>query len=123
MHTTNWVHEGRNMATTAPAIEIPIHTDDHGTIRVGNTRVTLDIVIARFQQGNTPEQINQSFPTLKLGDIYAVISYYLQNQPEIDAYLLQQDAAAEQGRRDIEAGQPQMLDLEARLRERITKRD
>lgn len=36
---------------------IPLSEDEQETIRVGNTRVTLDIVIAAFQEGATPEEI------------------------------------------------------------------
>jgi uncharacterized protein (DUF433 family) len=105
-----------------PAIEIPIRTDEHGTIRIAKTRVTLDVVIARYQQGATPEQIRDSFPTLNLSDIYAVITYYLQHQTEVDAYLREQDEIAEQRRQDLESEHPELFDLETRLRERI-KRD
>ena len=98
-----------------PAVFVPISKDEHGTIRVANTRVTLDVVLARFQQGRTPEQIQQSFPTLKLADIYAVITYYLNNQEELDAYLHEQREEAEQLRREIEAKQPQAEQLRARL--------
>lgn len=107
----------------SPEIIVPIRTDQHGIIRIANTRVTLDVVVARYQQGETPEQINQGFPTLKLADIYAVISYYLNNKDEVDAYLRQQDEEAAQTRREIEAKRPDMFRLERQLRERASKRD
>jgi uncharacterized protein (DUF433 family) len=110
------------MALSAkPDLSVPIRTDEHGTIRVGNTRVTLDVVLARHQQGRTPEQIHESFPTLKLADIYAVISYYLNNRAEVDAYLGQQDKEAAQLRQEIEAKQPQTEPLRARLRTQIKR--
>ena len=117
------MRRGFEMESRGPAIEVPIHSDEHGTLRIANTRVALDIVIARFQQGATPEQINESFPSLKRGDIYAVISYYLQNQNEVDAYLRQQDDAAEQVRHELQATRPEMFEFEAQLRERANKRD
>ena len=100
---------------TLPAVVVPIRTDENGTIRVANTRVTLDVVLARFQQGRTPEQIQEGFPTLNLADIYAVITYYLNNQDEVNAYLHEQHEEAEQLRREIEAKQPQSQQLRAKL--------
>lgn len=111
------------MAIATPTISVPIRTDEHGAIRVGGTRVLLDLVIARFQQSRTPEQIQESFPTLKLVDVYAVITYYLNNQEEVDAYLRRREQEAEQIRRKIEAERPDVFDLETRLRERFAKRD
>jgi uncharacterized protein (DUF433 family) len=66
---------------------LPLQLDQHGIARVGGTRVTLDSVIAVFKQGATPEEIAESFPTLRLGDIYSVLGYYLQRRAEVEAYL------------------------------------
>lgn len=98
-----------------PAVSIPIHTDEHGTIRIANTRVTLDVVIGAFQQERTPEQIRESFPTLTLAEIYAVITYYLNNTSEVDAYLRQQREEAARLRAELEAAQPDNAELRNRL--------
>jgi uncharacterized protein (DUF433 family) len=82
---------------------VPIRTDDQGTIRVSGTRVTLDTLIARYHQGDTPEAIHEGFRTVPLMDIYAVIAYYLANRAEIDRYLKQRDDEAERIRREVEA--------------------
>lgn len=68
---------------------IPLTVDAHGVLRVGNTRVTLDIVIAAFADGATAEEIVQQYPSLHLADVYSVIGYYLRHTAEIDAYLQQ----------------------------------
>ena len=60
---------------------------------------------------------------MRLADIYAVITYYLNNQEEVDTYLRQRDEEAEQIHRDIEAKRPDMFRLQNQLRERLTKRD
>jgi uncharacterized protein (DUF433 family) len=75
------------MALTFDPIAVPLHTDAHGTVRVGGTRVTLQTLLVSFLDGATPEQIIQDFDTLKLPDVYAVIAYYLTNRPAVDAYL------------------------------------
>ncbi len=53
-------------------------------IRVGQTRVTLLTIVTRCQAGDSPEDIHRGFPTVPLGDIYAVRAYYLAHQAEID---------------------------------------
>lgn len=62
-------------------------TDRDGVVRVGGTRVTLDTIIEAFQEGATAEEIAQQYDSLQLGDIYAVIGYYLKNRSEIEVYL------------------------------------
>lgn len=66
---------------------VPIAADSEGVIRVGGTRVTLDSVIASFRNGATAEQIAMDYPVLNLSDIYAVITYYLRHQLDVDGYL------------------------------------
>jgi hypothetical protein len=50
-------------------------------------RVSLDSVVARFQEGASPERIVQSFPALKLSQVYGAIAYYLENEQMINEYL------------------------------------
>lgn len=66
---------------------IPLMMDTDEIIRVGGTRVTLDMVVAAFNDGATAEEILQQYPFLDLADVYAVIGYYLQQRPEVEAYL------------------------------------
>jgi hypothetical protein len=68
--------------------------------------VLLELVIHAFQRGETPEGIVQSYDTLSLPDVYAVVSYYLANPTSIDEYLRECDAKAEVIRRKIEKAQP-----------------
>lgn len=67
---------------------IPLRTDADGVMRVGNTRVDLDSVIAAFREGATAEEIAQQYSSLQLADVYSVIGYCLHHPAEIDAYLL-----------------------------------
>lgn len=66
---------------------LPLVVDADGAVRVAKTRVTLDTVVAAFQDGLTAEEIAEQYPILPLGQIYAVIGYYLDHQVEVDAYL------------------------------------
>jgi len=91
------------MIANLPTMIVPLRTDDAGVIYISNTRVTLDTVLARYMQGDSPEAIHAGFPTLPLTDIYAVIAYYLAHRDEVDAYLKQRDDEAERIRQEIEA--------------------
>jgi uncharacterized protein (DUF433 family) len=77
------------MATTLQIqpLPLPLALSKDGVVRVGGTRVTLDTVVRAFSRGATAEEIAQQYPSISLSDIYATISYYLQNQAEVDKYL------------------------------------
>jgi|SRR5688572_16462162 len=68
-------------------IPLPLALGKDGVVRVGGTRVTLDTVVRAFTRGATAEEIAQQYPSLSLSDIYATISYYLQNRDDVDKYL------------------------------------
>jgi uncharacterized protein (DUF433 family) len=85
------------------AVDVPLKMEKDGAIRVGGTRVLLEVVIGAHQQGDTPEQIVQGFDVLKLEDVYAVIAYYLHHRDDVDEYIRQVDAAGEELRRKFEA--------------------
>ncbi|MCY2990479.1 MAG: DUF433 domain-containing protein [Planctomycetota bacterium] len=93
----------------------PICQDEAGALRVGNSRVLLELVIQEFQDGATPETIAQQFPTLALSDVYAVIAYYLRHREEIEAYLEQRQELAQQVQERIEAAQPDLSGIRRRL--------
>jgi uncharacterized protein (DUF433 family) len=73
---------------------VPLKTDANGVIRVNQTRVTLDTVVTAFLEGATAEEIREQYSSLELADIYAVLSYYLQHQTEVNAYLLERQNLA-----------------------------
>ena len=82
---------------------IPLEADTDGVVRVGGTRVTLDTVVAAFNEGATAEEIVSQYPTLHLADVYAVISYYLRRRPEVEAYLRQRQQLVNEVRKQNEA--------------------
>ena len=84
------------MTLTFNPIPVPLHMDESGSVRVSGSRVTLDILISCYQQGESPEEIAADFPTVPLASVYAVISYYLTHQADVDEYLQRrrQEAAA-----------------------------
>lgn len=110
------------MTLPLEADPLPLATDAHGVIRVAGTRVTLDTVVAAHKAGESPEEIAESYPSLHLADIYAVVTYYLRHQPEVEAYLQRRREERETIRRDVEArfgsGRELKERLQARLRDR-----
>ena len=66
---------------------VPLEADADGVVRVGGTRVTLDTVVDAFQEGATAEEIVYQYPSLDLADVYSAISFYLQRQSDVEAYL------------------------------------
>jgi Protein of unknown function (DUF433) len=85
------------------SVAVPLREDPPGVFRVGKSRVLLELVIRAFQDGATPEAIVQSYPTLNLADVYAVVSRYLADPAPFEDYLRTCDEAAEETRRRIEA--------------------
>jgi uncharacterized protein (DUF433 family) len=98
-----------------PAVSVPLFDDGKGGLRVTGTRVLLERIVHAFEDGATPEGIVQSYDTLRLADVYAVVTWYLQRKAEVEEYLLQRAAESDEIRRTIEAKQPDRTELRARL--------
>lgn len=96
----------------------PLCWDASGGLRIGRSRVLVELVIHAFQDGATPEAIAQRYPTATLADIYAVIAYYLRHREEIEAYLDAREQRADEVRQNIEPHQGDLSDLCQRLRAR-----
>ena len=77
------------MTLTIVAEPAPLNANEDGVILIGKTRVTLDTVIAVFQQGATAEETVYRYPSLNLADVYATIAFYLKHESEVEAYLQQ----------------------------------
>ena len=81
---------------------IPLTRWEDGTIRITGSRVTLDVIVNQFKLGASAEQIQDSFPSVSLRDIYGAIYYYLDHTEAVEEYLRQQQTAAEEMRRWVE---------------------
>jgi len=100
---------------------VPLRVEDTGAIRVGDSRVLLDIVIGAYQRGDAAEVIAHCYPTLQLADVYAVIAYYLRHKEEVDAYVARREKEADELQEMIEANQkpgPSKAELLRRWAER-----
>ncbi len=93
----------------------PLHEDAAGALRVGESRVLLELVIRAFEDGATPEAIVQQYPTLALADVYAVVAYYLRHSDEIRAYLSAREDQVQATGRRVQAQQGDLTAIRARL--------
>jgi uncharacterized protein (DUF433 family) len=60
-----------------------------GGYYVAGTRVSLDSVVYAFRGGESPETIQQNFPSVTLEQVYGAIAFYLGHQAEVDANIRQ----------------------------------
>src|SRR5262249_9465438 len=86
-----------------------------GAYRVTGTRIGLEIVIEEYKDGASPEEIVESFDTLRLADVYTIIGYYLDHTEEVEQHLREEELDAEALRREIEASQPPRAEIRERL--------
>lgn len=100
--------------------KVPLIQEKDGTVHVTGSRVTLDTLVGVFRKGATAEQIQDSFPSLSLQEIYAVIAYYLEHQSEVDSYLKLRREEAALTRKEIESHQD-TDDFRERIRARRTE--
>lgn len=96
---------------------VPLRETEDGTLVVGKSRIPVERVVHAFLSGSTPEEIAQQFETLQLGDVYAVISYYLAHRNELNQYIAERSGSAARLRHQVE------LQFDpAGIRERLTAR-
>ncbi len=91
------------MAPMLQADPLPLRVEEDGGIRVGDSRIHLEVVIEWFEAGQSPEYIVQGHDTLRLADVYAVIAHYLKHKDEVRAYMDRRDREAEDLRKKLEA--------------------
>jgi uncharacterized protein (DUF433 family) len=95
----------------------PFRWDESGGIRIGQSRVTLDSLLAAYHSGFTPEEIAFQYSVLHLEEIYSAIAYYLNHRQEIDNYIDQRRQKAQQQRSEF-VQQYNLADLRQRLSDR-----
>ena len=94
---------------------VPLTQDQHGSIRVTASRVTLDTIVHRYQIGDTVEDIHDGFPTVSVAQIKAVLGWYHNHQAEADEYLEAGEAEADRLQKEIES-RPEYIALSEKIR-------
>src|SRR3954471_593314 len=81
----------------------PLRVDEGGAVRVGDSRVSLDLVVEQYENGMTPEDMARAYDTLALADVHAVIAYYLRHRDAVRTYLKRRGEEAAALRAQVEA--------------------
>lgn len=112
------------MTLAIVAEPVPLAITPEGVVRVGGTRVTLDTVVAVFKQGATAEEIVSRYPSLKLADVYASITFYLNHTAEVEAYLRERQQKAREIRdMNTARSDPRALRDKLLAREKVCRRE
>jgi len=104
----------RIMASIVGTIPKPVRMVE-GTLRVGDSRVSLDTVVYHFNNGLDAAEIQRDYDSMSLAQVHAAIAYYLHNKAQVDAYLAEQEIRQEQIRKRIERDFPLKLTREMLL--------
>jgi uncharacterized protein (DUF433 family) len=94
--------------------------DRHGYIHFAGHRIGLRHVVELYKDGYTPEMLHDHFPTLPLALIHKGIAFYLENQPEFDAYAQQSREALDRLAAAPQPG-PDAAELQRRMAARRPK--
>jgi uncharacterized protein (DUF433 family) len=93
----------------------------NGGYYVAGTRISLDSVVCSFERGNSPEAIQESFPLLKLAQIYGAIAFYLDHQAEVRQYLEEKERRILDSSMPLSEANPELWNRLQRVREELRK--
>jgi uncharacterized protein (DUF433 family) len=88
--------------------------DPDGHIHVAGHRIGLQDLVYYYNEGHSPEALQDMFSTLSLANIHKVIAFYLDHRAEVDAYVTTCEAEMERQRAAVAHG-PDAAELRRRL--------
>ena len=89
--------------------ESPYIDQRDGACRIAGTRVGLDCIINARQEGESPEEIAQSFPTVTLAQVYGAIAYYLENKKLVDDFFAEVEREFQRRVRPLSEQDPELF--------------
>ena len=101
----------------------PLRLDEGGVVRVGKSRISLDLVVEQYENGMTPDEMVRAYDTLELADLYATIAYYLRHRDEVRAYLQRRTNEAGAMRAKIASERPRVTREELMARSGVPETD
>src|SRR5437660_11310103 len=94
-----------------------LRSDEYGEIFLAGHRITLYHVVKDYQEGYSAETLAAAYPTLSLPLVHKVIAFYLENQLEIDHYVVETRAEIQRQAASNPQG-PSLAELKRRLEAR-----
>ena len=91
----------------------------NGGYYVAGTRISLDSVVYSFNEGNSPEAIQEDFSLLKRAQVYGAIAFYLSHQAEIDEYLAHSEREFEGSTIPLQQANPALWEKLERARAKV----
>jgi uncharacterized protein (DUF433 family) len=99
----------------------PLRLDQGNVLRVGNSRISLDLLVEQYENGMTPEDMVRAYDSLGLADAHAVIADYLRHRDEVQVYLKRRKLEADFLRAKIESERPRVTRDELLARRNATE--
>ena len=90
-----------------------------GGYYVAGTRVSLDSLVYAFRDGESPETIQQHFPSLTLEQVYGAIAFYLGHQVEVDTNIREGEEELRRSVPPLRERRPEAYARLERARERV----
>lgn len=72
-----------------------------GRIHIGGTRITVHRIAVLYKQGQSPEEVVQTYPHLSLAQVYSALAYYHANRDEIEKELAESDSLYDELKRQV----------------------
>lgn len=91
------------MATTLDTMLVQTPDTCGGRLRIDGTRITVHRIAVLYKQGQSADDIAETYRHLNLGQVYAALAYYHANRDEIDAELAADDAEYDELKREEES--------------------
>ncbi len=88
--------------------------DADGYIHVTGHRIGLQDLVFHYNEGYSPEALQEAFPTLALALVHKVIAFYLEHPVDVNAYVAGCEAEMERQRAAAPRG-PDLAELRRRL--------
>jgi uncharacterized protein (DUF433 family) len=79
-------------------------------IRIKGHRIGIEDVLNYYLEGFSPEEIYANLPTLSLEEIYATITYYLNQRSQVDIYLKRLKKNREQRYQEFNSNLPAIVE-------------
>ena len=87
--------------TTTDYKHIQLNNDDVPVI-AGTTMKVVELVMAHFAHGWSPEELHFQFPHVSLGKIYSALAYYWDHKDALDADIERRDKIVDEIRRQTQ---------------------